>query len=67
MAEPLTRDDRIRWAIVARRTHELGATSIVRRAIENRPIPLDALHAAERALDELDAIPGEPEPLDVNP
>lgn len=67
MPEPLTSDEKQRWARVARRTVELAATAHVEMAIRNRPVPLNALHAAERALDELDVIPGEPEPLEVSP
>lgn len=62
------RDRNRRWAIVARRTNQLHATEHVRRAIEDTiPRPCDPLDAAEAALDELETIPGEPEPLDVNP
>lgn len=65
------RDRNRRWANVARRTHALHATEVVRHAIEDTiPRPTDPLLAAEEALDELETIPGEPEPLDtaqVNP
>lgn len=61
MPEPMSQDERRRWARVARLTHELGATREVQTAIANRPVPLPALHAAEACLDELDApLPGEP-------
>jgi hypothetical protein len=60
---PDERDRNARWASVARRTHDLGATAHVQAAIENRPVPLDALHAAERALDAL----AEPDPFDDEP
>lgn len=67
MPEPLTADERRRWATVARRTLELGpgTSAALATAIANRPIPLPALHAAEAFLDELDVIPGEPDAIDV--
>lgn len=69
MPEPLTADDRHRWADVGRRILELGpgTHAIVQRAIANRPVPLPPLHAAEACLDELETIPGEPDAIDVNP
>lgn len=63
MREPMSQDERRRWAHVARRTIELGpgTSALVTDAVNNRPVPLPALHAAEACLDQLDApLPGEP-------
>lgn len=47
-------DQRPRWARVARRIVELGATEAVTAAIANRAPGVDALTAAEHYLDALD-------------
>lgn len=67
MPERLTADERRRWTDVARRTLDAGpgTSEAIAAAIANRPIPLPALHAAEAFLDELDTIPGEPDPIEV--